>query len=105
MVAVVELAHPSLRATFACATGVAYGVGGMLFALVAWAVPRWRHLLLTIHTPALLLPLYWLLVDESPRWLHARGSAARAVIIIKRAARINKVSIFRLSRYFSVDVT
>ncbi|KAI5633336.1 sugar transporter domain-containing protein [Phthorimaea operculella] len=92
-VMMVELAHPSLRATFACATGMAYGVGGMLFALVAWAVPYWRNLLATIHTPALLLPLYWLILDESARWLHVRGKTSETQRIIRKAARWNKIKL------------
>ena len=95
-VAVVEMAHPSLRAVFACATGVAYGAGGVLFAWVAWSVPYWRHLLLTIHALALLLPLYWLLLDESPRWRHARGDADGTAAVIRKAARWNKVTILHI---------
>ncbi|KAJ8723058.1 hypothetical protein PYW08_002970 [Mythimna loreyi] len=90
-VMMVEIAHPSLRATFACATGIAYGVGGVVFAWLAWSVPYWRHLLLTIHCLALLLPLYWLLLDESPRWLHARAHADRTDAVIRKAARWNKI--------------
>lgn len=89
--AVVEIAHPSLRAVFACATGVAYGAGGVLFAWVAWGVPYWRHLLWTIHSLALLLPLYWLLLDESPRWLHATGNVDKTAAVIRKAAQWNKV--------------
>ncbi|CAH0399952.1 unnamed protein product [Chilo suppressalis] len=89
-VLIVELARPSLRAAFACATGVAYGMGGVLFALIAWGVGNWRRLLWTIHSAALLLPLYWLLVDESPRWLQAQGKRDRAAAIIRKAAMINK---------------
>ncbi|CAG9787575.1 unnamed protein product [Diatraea saccharalis] len=92
-VMIVELARPSLRAAFACATGVAYGIGGMLFALIAWKLSYWRLILWTIHSMALLLPLYWLLIDESPRWLHARGDKDRAAAIIRKAAMINKKSI------------
>ncbi|CAH0682900.1 unnamed protein product [Spodoptera exigua] len=90
-VMMVEIAHPSLRAVFACATGIAYGVGGVLFAWVAWGVPYWRHLLWTIHSLALLLPLYWLLLDESPRWLHAKGNIDKTAAIIRKAAQWNKV--------------
>uniref|UniRef100_A0A2A4K5Q8 Major facilitator superfamily (MFS) profile domain-containing protein n=2 Tax=Heliothis virescens TaxID=7102 RepID=A0A2A4K5Q8_HELVI len=90
-VMMVEFAHPSLRAVFACTTGIAYGVGGMVFAWLAWSVPYWRHLLLLIHALALLLPLYWLLLDESPRWLHARANAPAAAAVIRKAARWNKV--------------
>ncbi|XP_028042239.1 organic cation transporter protein-like [Bombyx mandarina] len=92
-VMMVELARPSLRASFACATGVAYGLGGMLFALIAWKIQYWRHLLYTVHSFALLLPLYWLLVDESPRWLHAKGRTEETVDIIKKAARWNKIQV------------
>ncbi|KAJ0183568.1 hypothetical protein K1T71_001544 [Dendrolimus kikuchii] len=87
----VELARPSLRAAFACATGVAYGMGGMLFSLIAWRTQYWRHLLWVIHSFALLLPLYWLLLPESPRWLFVKGRANEIVAAIKRAAKWNKV--------------
>ncbi|XP_049872467.1 organic cation transporter protein-like [Pectinophora gossypiella] len=89
----VELARPSLRAAFSCATGVAYGLGGVLFALIAWLVPYWRRLLVVIHTPALLLPLYWLLVDESARWLHVTGKTDKTAAVIRKAARWNKITL------------
>lgn len=92
LVLVVELARPSLRAAFACATGVAYGLGGVLFAFIASRVQYWRDLLRVIHAPALLLPLYWLLLDESMRWLHATKRKERAVITIRKVARWNKVN-------------
>ncbi|XP_047990146.1 organic cation transporter protein-like [Leguminivora glycinivorella] len=92
-VMVVELARPSLRTAFAAATGVAYGVGGVLLALASRRVAYWRHLLLAAHAPALLLPLYWLLGDESARWLHARGHRHRAEAVIRKAARWNKVTL------------
>ncbi|KAM3955702.1 organic cation transporter protein [Aphomia sociella] len=90
-VMIVELARPSLRAAFACATGVTYGLGGVLFAFIARRVPYWRHLLCIIHSPALLLPLYWILLDESPRWLHARSRCKESAAVIRKAARLNKV--------------
>ncbi|XP_014357044.2 organic cation transporter protein isoform X2 [Papilio machaon] len=92
-VMVVELARPSLRAPFACATGVAYGLGGVVFALLAWRVPRWRWLVRAAYAPALLLPLYRRLLDESPRWLHATGDTQGAANVLRKAARWNKVTI------------
>ncbi|XP_032516811.2 organic cation transporter protein-like [Danaus plexippus] len=90
-VMIVELARPSLRVAFACVTGIGYGLGGMLFALIASQVPYWRNLLRAIHTPALFLPLYWFLLDESARWLHATNKKDRSIKVIKKAARWNKV--------------
>lgn len=92
------MARPSLRATFACATGMAYGLGGVIFAWLAWRVRYWRHLLFTIHSFALLLPLYWLIIDESVRWLHVRGRRKETAAVIRKAARWNKVLFHSLSR-------
>ncbi|XP_041980241.1 organic cation transporter protein-like [Aricia agestis] len=87
----VELARPSLRAAFACATGVTYGLGGVVFAALAANVRYWRELLRTIHAPAVLLTLYWLLLDDSARWLHASGRRDRAQAVVRKAAQWNKV--------------
>lgn len=94
----VELARPSLRSAFAAATGAAYGLGGVLLALTARRLRAWRRLLLALHAPALLLPLARLLLDDSARWLHARGRGARAEAVIRKAARWNKVSAGRQTR-------
>ncbi|CAD0201586.1 unnamed protein product [Chrysodeixis includens] len=90
---VVELAHPTLRGIFAVATGAAYGVGGVLFGGIAYLIPHWRNLLRTVYAMALLIPSYYWLLDESPRWLHAKGHTERAEAIIRKAARWNKVVI------------
>ncbi|CAK1555048.1 unnamed protein product [Leptosia nina] len=90
-VMMVELARPSLRATFACASGVAYALGGVLLAETARRVSYWRHLLRVLHTPALALPFYWLVLDETVRWLHAADRIDAAVAVVKKAARWNKV--------------
>ncbi|XP_052741002.1 organic cation transporter protein-like [Bicyclus anynana] len=92
-VMMVELARPSLRVAFAAATGVGYGLGGVLFALLARRVRRWRRLLRAVYAPALLLPLYGLLLHESARWLHVRGQRRRAARNVRQAARWNKVTI------------
>ncbi|XP_022121629.2 organic cation transporter protein [Pieris rapae] len=92
-VIMVEIARPSLRAVFACATGVAYGLGGILFAETARRIPQWRSLLRVVYSPALVLPAYWLLLDESVRWLHATGRADEAAAVVRKAARWNKVVI------------
>ncbi|XP_068633971.1 organic cation transporter protein-like [Battus philenor] len=103
-VMVVELARPSLRAPFACATGVAYGAGGALFALIAWKLPYWRSLIRAAYTPALLLPLYWYLMDESPRWLLSASRSEEAAQVLRKAARWNKVKIDEdILKYVAAD--
>ncbi|XP_072932974.1 organic cation transporter protein-like [Epargyreus clarus] len=92
-VMMVELARPSLRAAFACATGVAYGAGGALLALLAARLRHWRWLLRAAHAPALLLPLYWLLLDESVRWMHATRRNDRALATVRKIAAWNKVTL------------
>ncbi|CAG5054697.1 unnamed protein product [Parnassius apollo] len=78
---------------FACATGVAYGVGGALLALAAQRLQYWRQLLRALHAPALLLPLYCLLLDDSVRWLHATARQDEAVVVLRKAARWNRVTL------------
>lgn len=88
-----ESARPSQRAAFACATGVVYGLGGMLFAFLAWRLVYWRKLVRVVYAPALLLPLYWILIDETPRWLYATGRRKRAGAVLRKAAHWNKVTV------------
>ncbi|RVE39823.1 hypothetical protein evm_015527, partial [Chilo suppressalis] len=73
------------------ATLLAAGKRDRAAAIIRKAAMINKHRLLwTVHSAALLLPLYWLLKDESPRWLHAQSKWDHAAAIIKKAAMINK---------------
>lgn len=73
--------------------GIGYCVGGVLKALVAWLVPDWRNYLRALYAPALLFFFYIYAIDESPRWLLIKGKKEKAVAIIDKISKKNKVKV------------
>uniref|UniRef100_A0A8V5GQH0 Uncharacterized protein n=1 Tax=Melopsittacus undulatus TaxID=13146 RepID=A0A8V5GQH0_MELUD len=86
---VVEWIPTSHRAVTVAITGFAYTLGQILLAGVAFAVPHWRHLQLTVSLPFFGFLLYSWWLAESARWLVLSGRAEAAVRVLQRVARIN----------------
>lgn len=70
-----------------------YATGQMLAAVCSWAIPYWRNYTLAIFTPSLFFIFYCLFVEESVRWLIAKGKRDEAVRIILKMAKINRVTL------------
>ncbi|NWS65045.1 S226A protein, partial [Chunga burmeisteri] len=87
---VVEWIPTPYRAITIAITGFAYTLGQILLAGVAYAVPHWRWLQLTVSLPFFVFLLYSWWLAESARWLVLSGKAERAVKVLQRVARINK---------------
>ncbi|NXA29310.1 S226A protein, partial [Ibidorhyncha struthersii] len=87
---VVEWIPTPYRAITVAITGFAYTLGQILLAGVAYAVPHWRWLQLTVSLPFFVFLLYSWWLAESARWLVLSGKAERAVKVLQRVARINK---------------
>ncbi|XP_049865359.1 solute carrier family 22 member 3-like [Pectinophora gossypiella] len=89
----IEMVAPDKRILFQmwCAAGFAFGF--IVLPVAAWQVPYWRNLLRVIYSPALLFILYLFLIDESPRWLLSRGKKDKAIAIINKIAKTDKVAI------------
>ncbi|KAF1421201.1 Solute carrier family 22 member 6-A, partial [Spheniscus magellanicus] len=87
---VVEWIPTPYRAITVAITGFAYTLGQILLAGVAYAVPHWRWLQLTVSLPFFIFLLYSWWLAESARWLVLSGKAERAVKVLQRVARINK---------------
>lgn len=67
-----------------------YTIGYFTAALLAWRIPSWRWLQITMTLPAVLfIPYYWV-IPESSRWLISKGRAAEAKVILEKAAKVNK---------------
>ncbi|XP_047499824.1 organic cation transporter protein-like isoform X2 [Penaeus chinensis] len=67
-----------------------YTVGYFTAAMLAWGIPSWRWLQITMTLPAVLfIPYYWV-IPESSRWLISKGRAAEAKVILEKAAKVNK---------------
>lgn len=67
-----------------------YTIGYFTAAVLAWGIPSWRWLQITMTLPAVLfIPYYWV-IPESSRWLISKGRAAEAKVILEKAAKVNK---------------
>ncbi|CAM9108644.1 unnamed protein product [Bubo scandiacus] len=87
---VVEWIPTPYRTITVAITGFAYTMGQILLAAVAYAVPHWRWLQLTVSLPFFVFLLYSWWLAESARWLVLSGKAERAVKVLQRVARLNK---------------
>ncbi|KAG7301137.1 hypothetical protein JYU34_013980 [Plutella xylostella] len=74
-----------------------YTGGLILMALVAWAVPYWRHFLRAIYAPTLVILVYSLFLEESIRWLFSKGKREEAIKLIQKIAKRNNVEIDKMT--------
>ncbi|CAL4107484.1 unnamed protein product, partial [Meganyctiphanes norvegica] len=67
-----------------------YTIGYFTAAMLAYFIPDWRILQITMTLPALLfIPYYWF-IPESSRWLIAKNRGAEARVNLIKAAKVNK---------------
>ncbi|XP_068854309.1 solute carrier family 22 member 6-A-like [Aphelocoma coerulescens] len=86
---VVEWIPTPYRAITVAITGFAYTLGQIILAGVAYAVPHWRWLQLSVSLPFFVFLLYSWWLAESARWLVLSGKADRAVKVLQRVATFN----------------
>ncbi|XP_047989893.1 solute carrier family 22 member 3-like isoform X1 [Leguminivora glycinivorella] len=89
----IEMVATDKRVLYTTITGFGYTIGGVLYPLIYWLVPYWRHFLQAVYAPGLLFIFYIYLIDESPRWLLTKGKKNEAVTIIDAAAKVNKLQL------------
>ncbi|XP_061461715.1 solute carrier family 22 member 6-A-like [Rhineura floridana] len=85
----VEWTPMRTRAVLGTLTGLSYTTGQIVLAGMAYFIPDWRWLQLTVSLPYFLFFLYSWWFAESARWLVIAGKPDLAVKELKRVARIN----------------
>lgn len=86
-----EVLPSTARGAWSVASHVVFALGQALLGGVAWVLPYWRWLLRVIYSSALItLPLMWLFLPESMRWLVSKGRVRDAQNIIRKAAKMNR---------------
>ncbi|XP_006868530.1 PREDICTED: solute carrier family 22 member 2 [Chrysochloris asiatica] len=86
---ITEFVGLSYRRTVGILYQVAFTVGLLVLAGVAYALPYWRWLQFTVTLPNFCFLLYYWCLPESPRWLIAQNENAKALKIIKHIAKKN----------------
>ncbi|XP_072938450.1 organic cation transporter protein-like [Epargyreus clarus] len=88
-----ELVEPKGRVFGNTLINFVFVFGLMTLAGLSWWLQNWRYLLRIIYTPPLLILSYLFILNESPRWLFSKGRLQEGVDILKKAAKMNKVTI------------
>ncbi|KAM9846438.1 LOW QUALITY PROTEIN: uncharacterized protein ACBR49_009739 [Aulostomus maculatus] len=87
-----EVLSNSLRVIFTTLGAfLFYCIGYMILPWIAYGIREWRTLLAVLAaTNVVYIPLWWF-IPESPRWLITQGRVEEAEVVIREAARKNKV--------------
>ncbi|XP_034632508.1 solute carrier family 22 member 6-A-like [Trachemys scripta elegans] len=85
----IEWIPTNVRAIVGTINGYSYTTGQFILAGVAYAIPDWRWLQLTVSLPFFVFFLYSWLFVESARWLVISGKPEQAVKGLRKVARIN----------------
>uniref|UniRef100_A0A8D1KXA6 Solute carrier family 22 member 1 n=1 Tax=Sus scrofa TaxID=9823 RepID=A0A8D1KXA6_PIG len=86
---ITEFVGLGYRKTVAILYQTAFSVGLVLLSGLAYAVPHWRSLQLSVSLPIFLLLLCYWFVPESPRWLLSQKRNTQAIKIMDRIAQKN----------------
>ncbi|XP_063622411.1 organic cation transporter-like protein [Cydia splendana] len=84
-----EFMGPKYRVAAGATMSTFYATGLIMQALMAWAVPYWRHLTLALFIPQLVTVIYFWIMPESVRWYLSQGRYKEAESQLKKAAKMN----------------
>uniref|UniRef100_F6PRJ7 Solute carrier family 22 member 1 n=1 Tax=Monodelphis domestica TaxID=13616 RepID=F6PRJ7_MONDO len=84
-----EFVGPAYRRTVSIVYQMNFTVGLVVLSGIAYIIPYWRWLQLTVSLPTFLFLLYYWCVPESPRWLLSQKKNARAIKIVDHIAQKN----------------
>ncbi|XP_006734347.1 solute carrier family 22 member 2-like, partial [Leptonychotes weddellii] len=90
---ITEFVGLSYRRTVGIVYQVAFTAGLLALAGLAYVLPHWRWLQLTVTLPNVCFLLYYWGIPESPRWLISQNKSAKAMSVIKYMAKKNGKSL------------
>lgn len=89
-ISVLELVGPKYRVVAGGILSSYFAIGQVIMGLIAWAVPHWRPLTLTLYIPQLITIGYYWLISESVRWYMSKGRYEESEAVLKEVARLNR---------------
>lgn len=88
-----EIFSQKSRTTPVVLLDIAYAIGVMTMAGIAYAIPYWRYLYMTLSIASLLtIPLWWL-CPESIKWLYSAGREVEGRKILEKLAKQKNVKL------------
>ncbi|XP_060081314.1 organic cation transporter protein-like [Ylistrum balloti] len=88
-----ELVGPSKRTVTGTVTNYFFAVGMVILTGLAYFIRHWKYVEIACAVPTSLFLLYWWLLPESPRWLITNQRYLEAEQILRKAAKVNRVSL------------
>lgn len=88
-----EMVGPTKRLYAGIFVMMFFSVGYMLTAPFAYYIHHWRWLQIALTLPGLIFMCYYWIIPESVRWLLSKGRKEKALKVIQKAARFNRVEI------------
>lgn len=88
-----EMVGPTYRLFAGVVIMMFFSVGYVLTALFAYFITDWRWLQIALTLPGILFMCYYWIIPESTRWLLSKNRKEEAMTNIKKAAKVNKVTI------------
>lgn len=93
MIIGLELVHPSKRELAGVSMNYFWCLGEFILCGLAYWLRNWRDLQLATSIPMVLFIGYYFIIEESPRWLLAKGRDEEAHAILRKIAKYNKVTL------------
>ncbi|XP_046977823.1 organic cation transporter protein-like [Vanessa cardui] len=85
-----ELVGPKYRVVAGATMNTFFSVGQITMGFIAWGVPNWQNLTLTLYIPQFITIFYFWIMSESVRWYMSKGRFEEAEKVLKDVARVNK---------------
>nr|XP_045581060.1 solute carrier family 22 member 7-like [Procambarus clarkii] len=92
IISALEQVRDERRGMVTSLSSIFFSVGQCLLAPIAWLTGHWVTLSLVTSLPALLALVYIRVIEESPRWLVARGRLQEAAAVLRRVAKMNNLA-------------
>ncbi|NXG73110.1 S22A2 protein, partial [Baryphthengus martii] len=89
-VLIAEFVGSNYRRAVGITYQLAFSVGLLVLTALAYVLPYWRWLQLTVTLPNFFFLLYYWCLPESPRWLIAQKQPDKAMEVIKHITKGNK---------------
>ncbi|XP_078666890.1 organic cation transporter protein-like [Branchiostoma floridae x Branchiostoma belcheri] len=88
-----ELVSADKRSFTGMVVWIFVSLAQVVLAAIAYFIRTWKWLQVIITVPTLLFISFWWLIPESPRWLISRSRHKEAAAILRKGAKVAKVTL------------